>query len=78
MSKVFPQETLNITGLQRPELILVVAKLVRSGVAKNVYEAFLMLEKIEKDPKEVLQAVEDSYTTKAPKSETEEEKVNVR
>ena len=78
MSKVFPQETLNITGLQRPELILVVAKLVRSGVAKNVDEAFLMLEKMEKDPKEVLQAVEDSYRAEPPKSETEEEKINVR
>tara|TARA_B100000989_G_C19385304_1_gene403392 strand:- start:368 stop:604 length:237 start_codon:yes stop_codon:yes gene_type:complete len=78
MSKVFPQETLNITGLQRPELIVVVAKMVRSGVAKDVDEAFLMLEKMEHDPKEVLKAVEESYMTKKPKSETEEDTVDIR
>ena len=78
MSKVFPQETLNITGLQRPELIVVVAKMVRSGVAKDVDEAFLMLEKMEHDPQDVLKAVQESYMPRPTKSETDEDKVDIR
>ena len=78
MGKVFPQETLNITGLQRPELIVVVAKMVRSGAAKNIDEAFSMLESMEHDPKEVLKAVEESYMTSLPKSKKEEDKVDIR
>ena len=46
--------------------------------AKNIDEAFSMLESMEHDPKEVLKAVEESYMTRLPKSEKEEDKVDIR
>ena len=52
--------------------------MVRSGVAKDVDEAFLMLEKMEHDPQDVLKAVQESYMTRPTKSETDEDKVDIR
>ena len=43
-ASVFLEDTLNITGLQRPELIPIAAHLVKSKQAKNVGEAINMLD----------------------------------
>ena len=76
----FTQETLDTTGYQKPELILVIASMVRHKVAKNVKEAIAMLDEGKHDPKELLQLVEAAARGKLPKKEEEnsEHKVNVR
>ena len=79
MERIFTQETLDITGYQKPELILVLAAMVRHGVAKNTKEAIAMLDEQKHDPKELLQLVEDAHRGKLSKKEDNPEpKVNVR
>ena len=80
MGRIFTQETLDTTGYQKPELILVIASMVRYKVAKNVKEAIAMLDEGKHDPKELLQLVEAAARGKLPKKEEEnsEHKVNVR
>ena len=58
MGRIFTQETLDTTAYHKPELILVIASMVRHGVAKNVKEAIAMLDEGKHDPKRIVQLVE--------------------
>ena len=44
MGRVFTQDTLNTTGYNKSELILVLTKMIRTGLAKSVGEAIKMLD----------------------------------
>jgi hypothetical protein len=79
MGRVFTQETMEITGLQKPELILVIAQLVRSGVAKNIKDAIHRLDAGEFNGNELKEAIIRAHQAKIASADSEEEtKVNVR
>lgn len=79
MGRVFTQDTLNTTGYNKSELILVITKMVRTGLAKSVGEAIKMLDEGTVNKEELLELVIKSHQQELPKSETQEEvKVNVR
>lgn len=78
MGRVFTQDTLDITGYNKSELILVITKMVRTGLAKNVADAIHMLDEGKVNKEELLELVIKSHQQELPKSENEEVKVNVR
>lgn len=77
MGRIFTQETMDKTNFSKSELILVVANMVRHGVAKNVKEAIAKLDAGELDSTELLNAIEEAHKSRLPKSDSEQ-KVNVR
>ena len=72
-ASVFLEQTLNTTGLQRPELIIVASHLVKSRQAKNVAEAIDMLDSGTIDVKEIKNLLIQSFQKVHPKPESKEE-----
>ncbi len=66
-ASVFLEDTLNITGLQRPELIPIAAHLVKSKQAKNVGEAINMLDTGTIDVNEIRDLIIQSYQNEIKK-----------
>jgi hypothetical protein len=78
MGRVFTQDTINTTGYSKNELILVVARMIRTGVAKDVGDAIEQLDTQKHDTSELLDLVIQSHQQEPVKSEEEEVKVKVR
>ncbi len=68
---VYIDDTLRTTGLSRPNLVYVCTHLVRSGQAKNVGEAFKMLDSGTVDLKAIEDLIIESY--REPKQQSQPE-----
>ncbi len=68
-ASVFLEQTLNITGLQRPELVAIAAHLVKTRQAKTAGEAIKMLDSGTIDVEEIRNLIIESYQKQKPKEE---------
>tara|TARA_B100001057_G_scaffold477842_1_gene547594 strand:+ start:22457 stop:22708 length:252 start_codon:yes stop_codon:yes gene_type:complete len=71
-ASVFLEQTLNTTGLQRPQLILVASYLVKTRQAKNVADAIKMLDTGTINVEEIKNLIIQSFQKVDPKPKSEE------
>jgi len=69
---VYIDDTLKTTGLGRPNLIYVCTHLVRSGQAKNVGEAFKMLDSGTVDVEAIEELIIQSYQQERQEPESKQ------
>jgi hypothetical protein len=78
MGRNHTQDTIDTTGYNKSELILVLTRMVRSGIAKNVSDAINQLDEGKHDTKALLDQVIQQYQEPTPEGEADPSYVKVR
>jgi len=78
MGRNHTQDTIDTTGYNKSELILVLTRMVRSGIAKNVGDAINQLDEGKHDTKALLDQVIQQYQEPTPEGEADPLYVKVR